>query len=116
MTFAPCESSGYVTFSKSLTFRYPSSLPWEGLHEASASRFILQVAMLLHIFDLPMGWYAVAKGDHCGHSTKFCVLSRLPLLMTRSTFVLSAFLLCLSVQHEFGLWHSPAPGGGPRRA
>lgn len=33
MTFAPCESLGYGRFSESLTYRYPSSLLWEDLHE-----------------------------------------------------------------------------------
>src|ERR1700742_4005912 len=31
---AHCKSSGYVVFSKSLTRRYPSSLPWEDSHSA----------------------------------------------------------------------------------
>lgn len=35
LTFAPCESLGYVTFPKSLTCRYPSSLLWEESHEVS---------------------------------------------------------------------------------
>src|SRR5215210_4980865 len=40
LAFAPCESSSYGTFSKSLTYRYPSSLLWEDSHESFSSLLV----------------------------------------------------------------------------